>query len=792
MNKSNANGSVPLTSVKSLSAALLFVVAAAAQTQNGNPGKVNFSRLANPSLDPYTNSPTTVQQQWLQTNFARMGVFTTYFDTRTSWYSNAQVYQDLYAIYNPSSLATQHPDWILHDASGNSLYIPWGCANGTCPQFAADISNPNFRAWWIGQMQGTLSRGNYKGLWIDDVNMNFSVSDGWGNPVTVLDATTGAPMTWTAWRTYVAQFLTQIRQAFPNKEILHNSVWCAGPSGVRDLDPAIQAQIAAADIINIERGIGSDPGLTGGTGDFSLNVLFGYIDRVHAAGRNVVLEQYDVTDVATRQYSVAGYFLISSGNDYYGDTVTTPDNWWSGFNVDLGSPLGPRTYANGVYRRNFSQGMVLLGEPGSATQTVTLPASFKTLDGTAVNSVTVSAYQGVILLGAYPGASAPALSFTTSSLPNATVGASYAAGLAASGGSGTFTFSASGLPSGLAVGGSGISGIPGAGTAGTYSNVLVTAIDANTKATAQKTLSLTVYAPLAITTSSLSSATIGAPYNAKLAATGGSGNYSWSAANLPPGFAISGSTLAGTPSGSSSTTSVIFTITDANTTLSAQKTLSMTVFAAPAIAVSALPSGTTGALYSAPLAGTGGSGNFTWAASGLPSGVVLTGSSLGGTPAAAGTFSAVALTMTDAATGVTAQKTFSITVSAPPASTSGPAPTPAPTPTPTGPTIETSALPAGALHGVYTAQLTVSGGSGNFAWTASGLPPGIALNGNRLGGTPTATGKYSQVAITVLDLSTGLQAQKVLSILITNAPTVGRNGSRPHGFRQLRAADTGN
>src|SRR6185312_9064147 len=105
---------------------------------------------------------------------------------------------------------------------------PWGCADGACPQYAADIANPTFRAWWIAQAQTNLSNGNYKGLWIDDVNMNFDVADGAGNPVAPIDAATGAPMTWSAWRNYVAQFLTQIRQAFPAREIVHNAVWYAG------------------------------------------------------------------------------------------------------------------------------------------------------------------------------------------------------------------------------------------------------------------------------------------------------------------------------------------------------------------------------------------------------------------------------------------------------------------------------------------------------------------------------------------------------------------------------------
>jgi hypothetical protein len=630
-----------------------------AWSQTANPGRVNFSRTSNSSLDPYIDAPSTTQQQWLQKNFTRMSVFSPYFDDRTTWYSNGQIYQDLYAIYSDSALVTQHPDWIFHDQYGNPMYIPWGCSNGTCPEFAADITNPSFRAWWINQMQTNLSQGNYRGMWIDDVNMNFEVGDGWGNLAAPIDSATGAPMTWSAWRNYVAQFVKQIRQAFPTREIVHNSVWFAGPDGVRDLDPAIQAQIAAADLINMERGIASDPGLTGGTGQWSLNAELAFVDRVHAAGRSVVLQNYDLTNTATAQFALAGYFLISSGGDYHCDTTSTPDNWWSGLNVNLGTPLGARTYANGVFQRNFSQGIVLVGDPGLAPTTVKLPAAFTTLDGISVTSVTISGSQGIILTGTYPNATTPALSLTTSSLPNATVAVGYNAPLAATGGSGNYTFAVSGAPAGLAVVGSALSGMPSA--AGSYSTLLATVRDVTTGASAQKTLPMTVYGPVTVITSALPWAIVGKSYSVALSATGGSGTYTWSAGALPSGLTLSGSTLSGTPSAAGAS-NVAVTAIDPITSLTAQKTLSLTVYSLPAISTSALPSGTVNKAYSASIAASGGSGSFTWSISGLPAGITASGSTLAGTPTTAGTYSSVLAKVTDQVTGQTAQKTFTLTI----------------------------------------------------------------------------------------------------------------------------------
>jgi hypothetical protein len=121
------------------------------------------------------------------------------------------------------------------------------------------------------------------------------------------------------------------------------------------------------------------------------------VDRVHAAGHGVTLEEYTV-DRPGLEYSLAGYFLISTGRDRIGDAATNPGNWWKGFDVDLGEAAGPRTWHDGVFQRTFSGGMVLLGEPGLSPRKISLPHTFSTLDGEKVNSVDIRAREGIILL----------------------------------------------------------------------------------------------------------------------------------------------------------------------------------------------------------------------------------------------------------------------------------------------------------------------------------------------------------------------------------------------------------
>jgi hypothetical protein len=160
-----------------------------------------------------------------------------------------------------------------------------------------------------------------------------------------------------------------------------------------------------------------------------------------------------------------------------------------------------------------------------------------------------------------------------SGLPAGTVGTAYSATTAsAAGGSGSYTWSVTGLPGGLTIGASTgtISGTPATNSGSPFS-VVVTATDGN-GATGSKSYTLTVNAAapgLSITgPSSLPAGTAGTAYsNTTITATGGTAPYTWSATGLPAGLAIGASTgvIGGTPAtNSGSPFSVVVTVTDAN------------------------------------------------------------------------------------------------------------------------------------------------------------------------------------------------------------------------------------
>jgi hypothetical protein len=403
-------------------AAVVLSASSLSRAQSGTEGHVNYLQYTSSSFDNFTWSPNSSLISWFTGNISDMIVWSPFFDSRTWWYPNATVYQNLYGIAPGSWAANNHPEWILHDQFGNWLYIPWACGGGRCPQYAGDIANPAFRDWWISNTRSVLSAGNYKSVFIDDTNMEFRVSDGWERQIPPIDSNTGQVMSWDSWRNYVAGFVEQIRGALPNTNIIENAIWFSAPSGTPGDDPYIRRQIASATKINLERGIASDNGLTGGTGFWSVHAFFDFVDKIHAAGKGVNYQEY-ILDQNGQEYGLASYFMISNGRDSLGDEVTSPNYWFSGYSVDLGPAKGGRSYNNGVYRRDFANGIALLGDPGSGQTNISLPGNFQRLDGSWVSSVSLGSRQGIILRGANGSAPAPAASNPTPAPPTTAPGA---------------------------------------------------------------------------------------------------------------------------------------------------------------------------------------------------------------------------------------------------------------------------------------------------------------------------------------------------------------------------------
>ena len=179
-----------------------------------------------------------------------------------------------------------------------------------------------------------------------------------------------------------------------------------------------------------------------------------------------------------------------------------------------------------------------------------------------------------------PPSGLPVLSITTTSIPQVVVNTTYNVSLTASGGSGTYSWTADpkSLPPGIMLSQAGLlSGSPT--TPGTY-NISVQVSDSSGQTT-QRLLKLIVLTPqLAIATTALPSAQFNAPYSSVLSATGGTPPYQWLVGTggvLPIGMNLNSNsgTLSGAP-GQVGVWSVPITVID-STDASATVSLPLTV-----------------------------------------------------------------------------------------------------------------------------------------------------------------------------------------------------------------------
>lgn len=268
-------------------------------------------------------------------------------------------------------------------------------------------------------------------------------------------------------------------------------------------------------------------------------------------------------------------------------------------------------------------------------------------------------------------------------------------------------------------------------------------------------------APLAITTQTLPAGVVGTAYNSTVAATGGTPPYNWTASGLAPGLNINATSgqITGTPTTTGPYSETI-TVTDSATPTNASVSavFSVTVTSAPPLTITttSLAGGTVDKAYSASVAASGGLPPYTWSYSGLAPGLNLNAATgqITGTPTTAGPYSET-ITVTDSATPAnTVSAVFSVTIAPPSAIT-----------------FTTTSLPSGTVDKAYSTTVAAKGGVAPYAWSYSGLAPGLTLNATtgKITGTPTTAGPYSET-ITVTDSNTPTKATASAVFSVTIAP----------------------
>jgi hypothetical protein len=448
-------------------------------------------------------------------------------------------------------------------------------------------------------------------------------------------------------------------------------------------------------------------------------------------------------------------------------TATLPDGVNnSAYSATLASSGGTGAKTWAVTTGNLPAGLTLNATSGtiSGTPTATASTAFTvTVTDSAAPAVSASKQLTVRVFD-------PLQITTTSPLPTGVVSFAYSQTLAASGGSGTYTWELAllspPLPSGVTLSGTGV--ISGTSSvSGPFPFIVRVRDSASPQQTVSTTLEVNFVNALVISTSSLPDGIVGVSYNQMLTATGGTNSYTWATDTLPADLSLNpaNGVIFGTPS-TAATTNFTATVQNPGPPMqTASRGLSIRIADPLVISTTSLPDGQAGAVYSQTLSATGGTGTKSWAlamgSNPLPTGLTLSaGGTLSGTPVNGGTFTFTVMVSDQTNPAQSDTQGLSLTIAAAPL------------------VISTTSLPNAVLNGSYNQTLAATGGTLPFNWTvaAGTLPTGLSLNASTgaITGTPTVANTFN-FTVQVEDADTTTDTQD-LSIIVSNV-ALGRNDS---------------
>ncbi len=384
-----------------------------------------------------------------------------------------------------------------------------------------------------------------------------------------------------------------------------------------------------------------------------------------------------------------------------------------------------------------------------------------------------------LIFAALP-ASAQVTITTSSPLPYGSLNSAYSVQLNSTGGPGGYVYSLSSgnLPPGLSLSQGGlISGTLNA--AGTYNfTVFVVSNGGGTTSTGSKAFSIGV--PQITTSSPLPPGALNTVYSIQFQYSDGPGSPFWGISAAPPGLSINASTgvLSGTPTASGTYTFSVRadqnsgSINSGPSTVTAIKTFSLTINSSassgPTITTTSLVAGGVGQNYLQNVAATGGSPPYTFTASGLPAGLMITsGGAISGVPTTDGMYTVVVFV--NDSEGGQGSRSFPLTIL-------------------TSLTIVTPSIITGSVGHSYFQAISAVGGTPPFTFTGSGFPTGITVtSGGNISGTPSQAGTFP-IEVDVTDAVKHFASAQYM-LTIATLPTI-TTTSLPSGLPGVAYSQT--
>ena len=324
------------------------------------------------------------------------GMFLTYY---IPFHRDNGTFTDSQALLSLNQWKAIHPDWILYKCDRKTPAYEFGD-----PAIPFDFSNPSVINYQVQTYAVPASQSGYNGITADNVNMEnlFGACGTYQNGKWVqrYNGTHDDPR----WQTDVVNWVTQMQLALHN--LPHPLALIPNLGFGHALTPT---SASIQQIISHSDGILDEAGFTlYGTGyltDQYWSQAIQLSNSVQSQGKPIYfVNNFSTLNQANMQWALASY-LIAKGHYCEIYISQTQDygkaSWFNEYNAKIGAPTGSMFASQGVYWRNYSNGLSIVNPSSKSTYQVKLGSSYAYVDlyGHSVSStVTLSPHSGLVLL----------------------------------------------------------------------------------------------------------------------------------------------------------------------------------------------------------------------------------------------------------------------------------------------------------------------------------------------------------------------------------------------------------
>jgi hypothetical protein len=318
-----------------------------------------------------------------------------------------ELQQPVNAAWTPVQTQLNNNGWWLYASGPSGSHVSSGTGYGyeinTTAFTTPNSSGQRYIDWRAAWQVQTFATPNpaVDGFYTDNVFWKPRVDGDWNRDGTSDSQNNATVQAW--WRQGYVDYFNDLKAQMPGKYQLGNVAdWGQSNAVLAELSGQLQGGVME--------------GMIGYSWSFeslgwqSMMAAYRKIMAAIGAPQLVIFHQDgSPTDYQGFRYGFTSC-LMDNAYYYYSSGNYSGVNWFDEFNSSLGQATSsPPTSAwqNGVYRRDFQNGIALVNPKGNGAQTVTLETTYKHLSGTqassvnngqSVTSVTLKDRDGVILL----------------------------------------------------------------------------------------------------------------------------------------------------------------------------------------------------------------------------------------------------------------------------------------------------------------------------------------------------------------------------------------------------------